>query len=117
MLLALTALSLTACSGMPEPKDAASLGVAAADHALDFVSRNVRADDAPAHARVARVRGALETVSAYVEGKASTVEGAAALADALSLARVAVEELEADGVKVPAEVKAALAAALSLVAE
>jgi hypothetical protein len=116
-VVAVFCVGLFACSSLPDARTSAALGVAAADHALDFVARNVRADDAAGHARVERVRVALEITAEYVNGKAPALEGLAALADALRVAELAVTELEADGVKVPREIKAALSGARVLASE
>jgi hypothetical protein len=116
-LAVLACVLVLGCSSLPDARTSAALGVAAADHALDFVARNVRADDAAGHARVERVRVALEITAEYVNGKAPALEGLAALADALRVAELAVTELEADGVKVPREIKAALSGARVLASE
>jgi hypothetical protein len=114
-VVAVAALSLAACSSLPDAKSSAALGIAAGAHALDFVAAHTPPDDVPALARVERVRAALASAAKFVDGEAPAPKGVAALAEALAVAELAVTELEADGVRVPREVKAALAAARGLI--
>lgn len=109
----LAPLLFLGCSSLPPPKDVAALGITAARVALVHIDRNTSADDAAGKARVQRIAGALDVASRLVDGTGGP-ECAAALVEALALADLAVAELEADHVKVPKEIKAALAAARSL---
>lgn len=112
--LVFTLLALAACSSLPDAKSAAALGIAAGAHALDFVTAHTPPDDSPALARIERIRGALLSAAKFVDGREPEPKGVAALAEALNVAELAIAELEADHVKVPREVKAALAAARTL---
>lgn len=63
------------------------------------------------NARLHRVRDALEVARGYVAGTKSFAEGRAALHDAAVVLRIVVDELQADGVKLPDEVLAGVVAA------
>lgn len=66
------------------------------------------------NARLHRVRDALEIARGYLAGTKSFEDCKAALKDAASLLSTIVDELQADGVKMPEEVGAGLAAAGAL---
>jgi hypothetical protein len=63
------------------------------------------------NARLHRMRDALEIARGYIVGEKSLDECKVALRDAVTLLHAVVEELRADGVKVPDEVSSGLAAA------
>jgi hypothetical protein len=63
------------------------------------------------NARLHRMRDSLEIARGYIVGEKSLNECKVALRDAVTLLHVVVEELRADGVKVPDEVSSGLAAA------
>ena len=62
------------------------------------------------NARLHRMRDALEIARGYIVGEKSLDESKPALQDAVALLQSLVEELKADGVKVPDEVTNGLAA-------